>query len=75
MLMEKPSLLDIGKLLLVQHGDFLATTAVGGPEALQLPEQEKFDTIISDYPMPGMDRIHIFIEVRKDFTQKLKLSV
>jgi len=65
---EKP-LLDVGKLFLEEYGDFTVTTAGSAPEGLRLLGQEKFDAIISDYLMPGMDGIRFLVEVRSRFGQ------
>ena len=64
---DEPNLLDIGKQFLEQSGDFTVTTATGAPDAIRLLEQEKFDTIISDYQMPEMDGIEFLVEVRTRF--------
>jgi PAS domain S-box-containing protein len=53
--------------MLGKAGDFKVTTALSAPEALRLLEKERFDAIISDYQMPGMDGIHFLGEVRKHF--------
>ena len=64
---DEPDLLNIGKLFLERSGDFTVTTAMSGPEAIRLLEQEQFDAIISDYQMPDMDGIQFLVEVRTRF--------
>ena len=64
---DEPSLLDIGKIFLEKTGDFTVTTALSASEAVRLLEQERFDAIISDYQMRGMDDIQFLIEVRTRF--------
>jgi PAS domain S-box-containing protein len=64
---DEPNLLDIGKQFLENSGEFTVTTAVSAPEGIRLLGQERFDAIISDYQMPGMDGIQLLIEVRKRF--------
>jgi PAS domain S-box-containing protein len=64
---DEPDLLDIGKEFLEKSGDFSVTTALNAAEAIRLLEKEKFDAIISDYQMPGMDGIQYLVEVRTRF--------
>jgi len=62
---DEPSLLDIGKLFLEESGDFNVSTAISAADGIRLLGQERFDAIVSDYQMPGMDGISFLIEVRK----------
>lgn len=64
---DEPDLLDIGKLFLERSGFFSVTTALCAPDAIRSLEQGRFDAIISDYQMPGMNGIQFFIHVRSRF--------
>ncbi len=64
---DEPDLLEIGKMFLEESGDCAVATIDSANAALNLISKERFDAIISDYQMPGMDGIHLLIEVRKTF--------
>lgn len=64
---DEPSLLDLGKLLLEESGDFKVTTSLSASEGIRLLEQQKFDVILSDYKMGDINGIEFLVEVRSRF--------
>lgn len=61
---------DVGfnRLLLEKHlaaAGYVVAQAPGGPEALKMLHRERFDLVISDLMMPGMDGIQLLEERKK----------
>ncbi len=61
---DEPTLLEISKLFLERSGEFTVGTITSATEALTLLAEQKYDAIISDYQMPGMDGIEFLRHVR-----------
>lgn len=61
---DDPDLLEIGKHLLEQSGEFAVTTCVCPLEASEILARNHVDAIVSDYLMPGMDGIRFLQRLR-----------
>lgn len=47
------------------EGNYIVTTASSSSEAISLCKSAKFDLILTDYAMPGMNGIDLLVEVSK----------
>ncbi|MDO8873510.1 MAG: response regulator [Methanoregula sp.] len=56
--------LSLEKRCLEEPGALTVTTAFSAPEALRAMETSRFDAVIADYQMPGMDGIELLKAVR-----------
>ncbi|MFA6362185.1 response regulator [Methanoregula sp.] len=61
---DDEALLAVNKLLLENTGDFSVDTLLSAKEALERIPAVKYDAIVSDYQMPGMDGIEFLKCVR-----------
>jgi len=66
---DEPDLLVIVKLFLEQDGDIVVTTAESAQDGLKFLSGSRFDAIVCDYEMPGMNGIELLKTLRgMDFT-------
>ncbi|MCQ8894255.1 MAG: response regulator [Methanolinea sp.] len=61
---DEVQFLEVTKMFLEKGRGIRVTTARSGSEALDLLKTQKFDAIISDYAMPGMNGIELMKEVK-----------
>ncbi|MDD1694604.1 MAG: PAS domain S-box protein [Methanoregula sp.] len=61
---DEPDLLDIGKTFLEETGEFTIDTAASSRLGLEMLERIKYDAVICDYQMPGMDGIGVLKALR-----------
>jgi PAS domain S-box-containing protein len=61
---DEPELLTISKIHLEKGGNMSVTTAISAVEALRLLGKQKFDAIVSDHVMPGMDGLEFLNTIR-----------
>ena len=61
---DEVQFLEITKMFLEKGRGIRVTTATSGDEALEILKSQKFDAIISDYAMPGMNGIEFMKRVK-----------
>ncbi|OPY37211.1 MAG: sensory histidine kinase AtoS [Methanoregula sp. PtaU1.Bin051] len=64
---DEADFLDIAKAFLESSGEFRLDTRISAQEGLKALNERRYDAIISDYQMPGMDGIAFLKEVRSSF--------
>jgi PAS domain S-box-containing protein len=63
---DEPELLAMSRIYLEKGGEMSVATAISAVEALRLLGQQKFDAIVSDHIMPGMDGLELLKTIRNN---------
>ena len=71
---DEPKILDgLRRMLRIMRDQWEMQFVQSGPEALEVLGKNRFDVIISDMCMPGMDGAELLIEVRKRHPEVLRI--
>lgn len=62
---DETDLLDLGKIILEESGEFRVDTTPSAQAALELLRTHNYDAVVSDFQMPDMDGITFLKEIRK----------
>ena len=62
---DDPDVLEFYKTVLNRKGQYVVSTAENGQEAAKLLASNRFDMIVSDVSMPGMDGIQLLRKIRE----------
>lgn len=63
---DEVALLEVCKLFLEMKGEFSVTTETSAARALVTLKKTRYDAVISDYQMPGMDGIEFLRQLRAE---------
>jgi CheY-like chemotaxis protein len=58
---------SISRLLTMERSDISFKTALSAEEAIKLLKSEKFDVLVADHKMPGMDGLTLLSLIRSEF--------
>ncbi|MFA5222426.1 MAG: response regulator, partial [Methanoregula sp.] len=61
---DEPDLLDVGKTFLEETGEFRVDSALSAHIGQEMLERTKYDAVVCDYQMPGMDGISLLKTLR-----------
>ena len=73
---DEPNVLEgLQRMLFPLQGEWTMAFASSGPRALELLEQNRFDVVVSDMRMPGMDGAQLLAEVKKRCPDALRFAL
>lgn len=67
---DQPELLEISRIFLERDGDLQVDTAISAESALVMLREKKYDAVVSDYNMQGMDGISFLHEFNNQAIDK-----
>jgi len=70
---EQNVLNGLRRMLRSQKDEWDMAFAKSGPEALEVMEQERFDVVVTDVRMPGMDGVELLHEVMKRYPNIVRI--
>ena len=71
---DEPNILQgLRRMLQPLRNEWEMTFVDSGEKALQLLSQSRFDTIVSDVRMPGMDGVKLFSEVMRRYPEMIRI--
>jgi CheY-like chemotaxis protein len=62
---DDPFLLEIGTIYLQRGGGLSVTAAVSAKKAISILEKERFDAVVTDYNMPGIEGAEFIRELSR----------
>lgn len=70
---DEPHVLEgLQRILLTMHRDWQMGFALSGPLALEMLQHERYDVVVSDMRMPGMDGAQLLAEVKKRYPDSIR---
>jgi len=63
---DEPELLAMSRVYLENGGEMSVETAISAADAIRMLEKQKFDVIVSDHIMPGMDGLELLKKIRNN---------